>query len=67
VDAASAAGNDQYGVWSDTSNTTPTQPVSHLTLSNTCMSGDKYAADYLKNLGTDITIKNNKVTGCGPE
>jgi len=62
-----AAGNDQYGIWSDTSNTTPSEPVNHLTIVNSCLSGDKLGATYLKNLGSDVSIQSNRTSGCGPQ
>lgn len=67
VDSAIATGNAQWGIWSDTSTTTPRQPVSHLTISNTCLSENTLGPTYLKNLGPDITQQNNKVSGCGPK
>jgi len=67
VDSAISTGNGQYGIWSDTSNTTPTQPVNHLTIEDTCLSGNAFAPTYFANLGPDVTMKNNKVSGCGPK
>jgi hypothetical protein len=67
VVSASATGNAQYGIWSDTSNTTPTEPVNHLTIENTCLSGNTFGPTYFANLGPDVTIKNNKVSGCAPK
>lgn len=66
IDNADAAGNDQYGIWSDTSSTTPSEPVSHLKVANSCLSDNKRASTYFKNLGSDINIQNNKGSGCGP-
>ena len=65
--SAIATSNAQYGIWSDTSNTTPTEPVNHLTIENTCLSDDAFGPTYLANLGPDVTMKNNKVSGCGPK
>jgi hypothetical protein len=67
VISAIAAENAQYGVWSDTSNTTPTERVNHLTVENTCLSDNTLGPTYFANLGPDVTIKNNKVSGCGPK
>jgi hypothetical protein len=67
VDSAITTRNGQYGIWSDTSNTTPTQPVDHLTIENSCLSDNTLASTYLVNLGSDVTIKNNQVSGCGPK
>jgi hypothetical protein len=67
IDSASATGNVEYGIWSDTSNTTPTEPVNHLTIENTCLSDNTLGPTYFVNLGSDVTIKNNKVSGCGPK
>jgi hypothetical protein len=64
VDSAYATSNTQYGIWSDTSNTTPTEPVNHLTILNTCLAGNDLGPTYLKNLGSDVTLKNNLTTGC---
>lgn len=65
--SAIATGNDQYGVWSDTSNTTPTEPVNHLTILSTCLSKNTLGPTYLKNLGADITIQDNVLSRCGVE
>jgi Right handed beta helix region len=67
IDSAIATGNVEYGIWSDTSNTTPTEPVNHLTIENTCLSNNTLAPTYFVNLGPDVTLKNNKVSGCGPK
>ncbi|MGA8439825.1 MAG: right-handed parallel beta-helix repeat-containing protein, partial [Candidatus Sulfotelmatobacter sp.] len=67
VDSAITTGNGQYGIWSDTSNTTPTQPVDHLTIENSCLSDNILGSTYLVNLGSNVTIKNNQVSGCGPK
>jgi hypothetical protein len=67
VDSAISTGNGQYGIWSDTSNTTPDQPVDHLKIENSCLSDNTLASTYLVNLGSDVTIKNNRVSGCGPK
>jgi hypothetical protein len=67
IDSAIATENAEYGIWSDTSNTTPTQPVNHLTIENTCLSDNILASTYLVNLGPDVTIRNNKLSGCGPK
>jgi hypothetical protein len=66
VDSAIATGNAQYGIWSDTSNTTPTEPVNHLTIENTCLANNTLGPTYFVNLGPDVTMKNNPVSGCGP-
>jgi hypothetical protein len=67
IDSAIATGNAEYGIWSDTSNTTPTEPVNHLTIENTCLSDNTLAPTFFVNLGPDVTMKNNKVSGCGPK
>ncbi|MFZ0395203.1 MAG: right-handed parallel beta-helix repeat-containing protein [Terracidiphilus sp.] len=67
IDFGNGAGNDQYGIWSDTSNTTPKEPVNHLTIANSCLSEDKLGPTYLKNLGSDVKIQNNITSGCGPD
>ena len=67
IDSAIATGNVEYGIWSDTSNTTPTEPVNHLTIENTCLSDNTLAPTFFVNLGSDVKIKNNKVSGCGPK
>jgi hypothetical protein len=66
IDSAIATGNIEYGIWSDTSNTTPTEPVNHLIIENTCLSDNTLGPTYFVNLGPDVTMKNNKVSGCGP-
>jgi hypothetical protein len=67
IDSAIATGNAEYGIWSDTSNTTPTEPVNHLTIENTCLSDNTLGPTFFANLGPDVTMKNNKVSGCGPK
>ena len=67
VDSAITTGNAQYGVWSDTSSTTPNEPVNHLTIDNSCISDNTLSPTYLVNLGPDVTIKNNTESGCGPK
>jgi Right handed beta helix region len=67
IDSAISAGNGQYGIWSDTSDTTPDEPVDHLKIENSCLSDNTLASSYLVNLGSDVTIRNNQVSGCGPE
>lgn len=67
VDSAISTGNAQWGIWSDTSNTTPTQPVNHLTIEHSCLSDNTWGPTFLVNLGPDVTIKNNRVSGCGPK
>jgi hypothetical protein len=67
IDSAIATGNMEYGIWSDTSNTTPTEPVNHLTIENTCLSDNTLAPTFFVNLGPDVKMKNNKVSGCGPK
>jgi Right handed beta helix region len=64
IDSAIATGNVEYGIWSDTSNTTPTEPVNHLTIENTCLSDNMLGPTFFANLGPDVTIKNNEVSGC---
>ena len=67
VDSAIATGNAQYGIWSDTSNTTRSEPVNHLTIRDTCRTDNKWGPTYFANLGPDVTIKNNnQISGCGP-
>jgi hypothetical protein len=66
IDSAIASGNIEYGIWSDTSNTTPTEPVNHLRIENTCLSDNTLGPTYFVNLGPDVTIKNNTLSGCGP-
>lgn len=61
-----AAGNDSYGVWSDTSVSTPAEPVNHLTITNSCLSYNKLGPTYFKNLGSDVNIQSNRTSGCGP-
>jgi len=65
VDSAISTGNAQWGIWSDTSNTTPTQPVNHLKIENGCLSDNMLGPTFLVNLGPDVTIKNNRVSGWG--
>jgi hypothetical protein len=67
IDSAIATGNVEYGIWSDTSNTTPTEPVNHLTIENTCLSDNMLVPTLFANLGPDVTMKNDKVSGCGPK
>lgn len=67
VDSAISTGNAEYGIWSDTSNTTPNQPVNHLKIENSCLSNNTFAPTYLVNLGPDVTIQNNQTSGCGPQ
>jgi hypothetical protein len=67
VDSAITTGNAQYGIWSDTSNTTPSEPVNHLTIENTCLADNTLSPTYFVNLGPDVTLKNNTLSGCGPK
>jgi len=67
VDSAISTGNAQYGIWSDTSNTTPTQPVDYLKIENSCLSDNTLASTYLVNLGSHVMIKSNQLSGCGPK
>jgi hypothetical protein len=67
IDSAIATGNTEYGIWSDTSNTTPSEPVNHLTIENTCLSDNTLAPTFFANLGPDVTMRDNKVSGCGPK
>jgi hypothetical protein len=67
IDDAYSTGNEQWGIWSDTSNTTPAQPVNHLTVESTCLSSDTLGPTYLKNLGSDVTLKSNTTSGCAPK
>jgi hypothetical protein len=65
IDSAITSGNGQYGIWSDTSETTPSQPVNHLTIENTCESNNMLGPTYFVNLGPDVTLKDNKTSRCG--
>jgi hypothetical protein len=67
VDSAITTGNAQYGMWSDTSNTTPTQPANHSEIENAWLSDNMLGPTYFANLGPDVTIQNNKVLGYGPK
>jgi hypothetical protein len=67
VDYAITTGNAEYGIWSDTSNTTPTQPVNYLLIENSCLSNNTLSPTYLVNLGPNFTFRNNQLTGCGPK
>ena len=67
VDSAITTGNAQYGIWSDTSSTTPNEPVNHLTIENSCVADNTLSPTYLVNLGPAVTIKNNTESGCGPK
>jgi hypothetical protein len=67
IDSAITTGNAEYGIWSDTSGTTPTEPVNHLTIENTCLADNTLGTTYFVNLGPDVTMKNNKISGCGPK
>jgi Right handed beta helix region len=67
VESAISTGNAQWGIWSDTSNTTPDQPVSDLTIADSCLSGNAYGPTYLINLGADVILQNNQTTGCAPK
>ncbi len=64
IESAISTGNAQRGVWSDTSNTTPDQPVRDLTISDSCLSGNAYGPTYLINPGADVTLQNNQASGC---
>jgi hypothetical protein len=64
IDSANSVGNQEWGIWSDTSNTTPTQPVNHLVVTNSCLSENVLGPTYFKNLGPDITMLDNLVSGC---
>lgn len=75
IDSAIATGNAQWGIWSDTSNITPTEPVNRLEIANTCVSEEiantcvsenVFGPTYLADLGVDVTLRNNKI-GCGSE
>lgn len=66
IDSATATENTEYGIWSDTSNTTPTQPVNYLLIENSCLSGNGLDPTYLVNLGPNFIFRNNQVSGCGP-
>lgn len=67
VESAISTGNAQWGIWSDTSNTTPTEPVSDLTISDSCLSGNAFGPTYLINPGADVSLQNNQVSGCAPK
>jgi hypothetical protein len=67
IESAITTGNIQYGIWSDTSLTTPSEPVNHLIIEDTCLSDNMLAPTYLVNLGPDVTSSHNKVSGCGPQ
>jgi hypothetical protein len=67
IDSAITTGNAEYGIWSDTSGTTPTEPANHLTIENTCLADNTLGPTYFVNLGPDVTMKNNKISGCGPK
>jgi hypothetical protein len=67
VDSAISTGNAEYGIWSDTSNTTRAEPVNHLTIKDTCRTDNRWGPTYFVNLGPDVTIKhNNPISGCEP-
>jgi hypothetical protein len=38
-----------------------------LTIENTCLSDNTLAPTFFVNLGPDVKMKNNKVSGCGPK
>ncbi len=65
VESAISTGNAQWGIWSDTSNTTPTEPVGDLTVSDSCLSGNSFGPTFLVNLGADVSLQ--KVSGCTPK
>ena len=67
VESAISTGNAQWGIWSDTSNTTPDEPVSDFTVSDSCLSGNAWGPTYLINPGADVTLQNNQVSGCAPK
>jgi len=64
IESAIASNNEQWAVWSDSSGT-PKQPVDHLTIRNSCLAGNNMGPTFFKNLGTDVTLENNKTAGCG--
>jgi hypothetical protein len=64
IESANSTGNDSWGIWSDTSETTPDEPVNHLVVSDSCLSRNKLGPTYFVDLGSDVTLKNNKSTGC---
>jgi hypothetical protein len=63
IDSANSTGNQEWGVWSDTSNTTPKQPVNHLAITNTCLSGNLLGPSY-DNLGRDVVLLDNLFSNC---
>jgi hypothetical protein len=67
LDSAISTRNAEYGIWSDTSDTTPAEPVNHLTIENTCLADNTLSSTYFVNLGPDVTMKNITVSGCGPK
>ncbi len=67
IESAISTGNAQWGIWSDTSNTTPDQPVSNLTISDSCLSGNAWGPTFLINPGYNVTAQNNLTSGCGPK
>jgi len=67
VESAISTGNANWGIWSDTSNTTPDEPVSDLTIADSCLSGNSWGPTFLINPGSSVTVQNNQASGCGPK
>ena len=67
VESAISTGNGHWAIWSDTSNTTPDEPVIDFTLADSCLSGNAWGPTFLINAGTNPIIQNNQASGCGPK
>jgi hypothetical protein len=64
IDSANTVGNQEWGIWSDTSNTTPGEPVNHVIVTGSCLSGNALGPTYFKNLGPDLLWLDNLASGC---
>jgi hypothetical protein len=66
LESAISTGNGHWAIWSDTSNTTPDEPVIDLSIADSCLSGNAWGPTFLINQGTNPILQNNQVSGCGP-
>jgi len=63
IDSANIVGNGQWGIWTRS----PDLPITHLIVTNSCITRNRTGVQQLSNVGPDVIFQNNRDVNCGPQ
>jgi len=62
LDSVNSISNGNWGIWIHTADL----PITHVTITNSCLKGNANAPTSLAGLGSGAVIQNNSTSACGP-